>query len=262
MKQALRSYLASIHPRNIKKLKEVGFASYVYFFVFGIYALVAILPGQTVNDWVFTYAFLLIPMFFMSWSDMTSRYLMPKPMFLCPMKEEERKEYIRCVLKCKIGAPMILGIVIYMIYSIDYGFSIWKLAFLLFMYFSAGVAGYMAYEYRSIKGEKAPFQVKMEDGKLINSWAGSFVPFATIFGIAVIVLAEDYSPEIIQRIFPIYILLGGVLLVSLIFVDIEIIKNHAPYILKNVGDYERNFKIQVKKTVPQKFEFGKKQEVR
>ena len=97
----------------------------------------------------------------------------------------------------------------------------------------------------------------MEDGKLINSWASSFVLFATIFGIAVIVLADDYSPEIMKQIWPLYILLGGVLLVSLIFVDIEIIKDHAPYILKNVGDYERNFKIQEKKTAPQKFEFGK-----
>ena len=247
MKQALRSYLASIHPRNIKKLKELGATSYVYFFVFGIYALVAILPGQTVNDWIFTFIFLLIPMFFMSWSDMTSRYLMPKPMFLCPMKEEERKEYIRCVLKCKIGGPMILGIVIYLIYSIDYGFSIWKFAFMLFMYFSAGVASYMAYEYRSVNGEKAPFQLKMEDGKLINPWGDSFVQFATIFGIAVIVLADDYSPEIMKQIWPLYILLGGVLLIGLILMDVEIIKDHAPYILKNVGDYERNFKIQEKK---------------
>jgi len=257
MKQALRSYLASIHPRNIKKLKELGATSYVYFFVFGIYALVAILPGKTVNDWIFTFIFLLIPMFFMGWSDMTSRYLMPKPMFLCPMKEEERKEYIRCVLKCKIGGPMILGIVIYMIYSIDYGFQFWKLVFLLFMYFSGGVAGYMAYEYRSVKGEKAPFQLKLEDGKRINPWVSSAVIGATIFGIAVIVLADDYSPEIMKQIWPLYILLGGVLLVGLILMDVEIIKDHAPYILKNVGDYERNFKIQEKKTAPQKFEFGK-----
>jgi len=264
MKQALRSYLASIHPRNIKKLKEMDSAIqvYIYLYVYGIYLLAAILPGKTAADWIFSLISLLIPVFFMGWSDLSSRYLMPKPMFLCPMKEDMRKEYIRCVLKCKIGGPMLLGILINLIWCIDYGFQVWRLLLLLFFYFSAGIAYYMAYEYRPVNGKKVPFNIQDEDGKIIYPWVSTAVLVITILGIAVLVLLPKYSPEVVQRIFPIYILLGGVILISLLVMDIEIIKKQFPYIMKNVGDYERNFKIQIKKTAPQKFEFGKKQEVR
>lgn len=253
MKQAFRSYLASIHPRNLKRLKSYNPTSYVFLFIFGMYALVALLPGKTVNDWIYSYVFLLIPIFFMSWSDLSSRYLMPKPMFLCPMKEEERKEYLRCVLKCKIGGPMLLGILIHMIWCIDYGFQVWRLPLLLFFYFSAGIANYMAYEYHSVSGEKAPFNIQDENGKIIYPWVSTAVLMITILGIATIVLLTDYSPEVVQQIFPLYILFGGAILISLLVMDIEIIKEQFPYIIKNVGDYERNFKIQVKKTTLQKY---------
>ena len=73
MKQAVRSYLASIHPRNVKKLKDINAYGYVHLFILGLYGFTAMLPGKTVNDWIFTFIFLLIPMFFMGWSDMTSR---------------------------------------------------------------------------------------------------------------------------------------------------------------------------------------------
>jgi len=258
MKQALRSYLASIHPRNIKKLKEINTYGYVHLFICGLYAFGALLPGKTVNDWIFSFIFLMFPIFFMFWSDMSSRYLMPKAMFLCPMKEEERKEYIQCVLKCKITGPLILGFFIHLIWSIDLGFEIWRLATLLFLYYSAGITLYMGYEYCVKNGEKVPWVTYDAEGKKIYPWLRDILIFAVIAGIGM-VCAFDYASDRImaENVFPYFIIVASILLVLIVALDVAIIRGQLPYVTENIGDYEKNFKIQVNKITPQKFEFAK-----
>lgn len=259
MKQALRSYLASIHPRNVKKLREINAYGYVHLFICGLYAFVALLPGKTVNDWIFSFIFLMFPIFFMFWSDMSSRYLMPKAMFLCPMKEEERKEYIQCVLKCKITGPLIFGFFIHLIWSIDYGFQIWRLATLLFLYYSAGIALYMGYEYRVKSGEKVPWVTCDAEGKKIYPRLRDILIPVVIAGITM-VCAFDYAsdPIMTENVFPYFIIVASVLLFVIAALDIIIIRKQLPYVTENIGDYEKNFKIQVKKTAPQKYVIGKK----
>lgn len=255
MKQALRSYVASLHPRNIKKLQENNSAIWVYILLILVYTIPAMLPGKSVQDWICSFFFLSIPMFSMTWSDLSSRYLMPKAMFLCSMREKERKEYILCVLKCKIGGPMVLGIFINLIWSIDYGFQVWRLLTMLFLYFSAGIAHYIAYEYPVKKGEKAPWVIYDKNGKAIYPWLSSGLGVAIVIEIASI-SALDYNPNIMQMevvniIFPVFI---GVMFFVITLIDIIILKTQLQYITENIGDYEKNFKIQAKSQTPQKYD--------
>lgn len=253
MKQAWRSYIASLHPRNIKKLREKNAFWGVYLFVIGLNSVVALLPGHTTQDWLGLFFLRLIPLFFMTWSDLGSTYLMPKPMFLCPMKEEERKEYIRCVLIFKIGGPVVIGFVMELIWSIFFGFHVWNLLIMLFLYFSVAVAQYIGYEHPLEKREKVPLTVYDADGNNIYPWLGNVTIMAVMIMIAMLA-AFDANPDMHENtvILFTYMIIVGLLI--LVVLDIGIVKDQFPYIMGRIGDYERNFKIEVKKTAPQKYE--------
>ena len=176
MKQAWRSYLASIHPRNVKKLKERAPGWWVYALIIGLNLIPAILLEGSPQNWTASYILLLLPMFFMTWSDLNSKYLMSKPLFLCPMKKEEREEYIRCVLICKISGVLVAGVLVWIIWCMDYGVQIWRLGMMLFIYASAGIASYISYEYPITEiGQKTPWVTYDKDGKKIYPHLGSIL---------------------------------------------------------------------------------------
>ena len=95
MKQAWRSYLASLHPRNIKKLRESAAYAWFYIIMLFMYAIISLLQDNGYADLICLAAVrMLLPLGLMGWSNLGSKYLMPKVMFLCPMKEEERREKV------------------------------------------------------------------------------------------------------------------------------------------------------------------------
>lgn len=237
MKQAWRSYLTSLHPRNIKRIREKNPVWWVFLLVMGVNILPALLSDETPQAWTWSYLFLLFPVAFMTWSDFNSKYLMSKQMFLCPMKKEERGEYIYCVIKCKILGALIVGFIVHFIWSLKYGFYMWRLMTLLFLYVSAGIAIYMGYE------------------KLRT------LLFCTVFAEVAIFGLLDFKPEVVlkETVFPFFVAGASILLLAIVILDIAIIKGQFPYITENIGDYEKNFKItQVKKTVQVKYDLFEK----
>jgi len=141
MKQAWRSYLASLHPRYLRKAYDKGgLFMLIYWFV--IYPL--IMNATTDNlDYYVVMAYMLMrmsPFLIMNWSSIGSKYLMPKVMYLSPMKGQEREEYIKNVLLIKIGVSVILGLCIEVIWGLFTGFHIAKVIVIVFVDLSIGVA--------------------------------------------------------------------------------------------------------------------------
>ena len=260
MKQAFRSYLASIHPRNIKKLKENNILLWIYLFIGIVNILTALLLEDSPQKWTMSYVFLLFPLFFMGWSDLNSKYLMSKLMFLCPMKKEEREEYIRCVLICKIGGGVVFGFLIYLIWSIDYGFQIWRMVELLFLDASAGIYFYMRFECETKAGQEISWIVYDKSGKRIYPWISNVLGFAIFLAIGAYGL-QDVKPEFFlsEKVYPIYVVGVSVMLLVIAILDIIIVKRQFSYAIEKIGDYEKNFKImQAKKIAHQKYDMFEK----
>ena len=81
LKQAWRSYLASLHPRNLRKAYDKGaFFQLLYWFV--IYPLImnAVSDNMEFYDIVALMFMRMIPFLIMEWSNLGSKYLMTKKM--------------------------------------------------------------------------------------------------------------------------------------------------------------------------------------
>ena len=145
LKQAWRSYLASLHPRYLKKAYNSG-ATFMLIYWFVIYPSImnAVTDSLEFYEVELLMLMRMIPYLIMGWSNINSKYLMSKAMYLCPMKEQERKEYINYVLLIKVGVSVLLGMCIEVIWGIFTGFHIEKVIIMLLVNLSIGVANYIA----------------------------------------------------------------------------------------------------------------------
>ena len=69
---------------------------------------------------------------------------MPKAMYVSPMKEQERMEYINYVLLIKIGMTVFVGLCIEIVWGIFTGFHIGKVLIVMLTSLSFGVASYIS----------------------------------------------------------------------------------------------------------------------
>lgn len=235
LKQAWRSYLASLHPRNIKKVKGSNADMLLYW--------TAIFPMVMLNLYkhegmIFYMISKIFPFFIMCWSNITSRYLMTKQMFLCPMKVEERKKYVNYVLYLKIGVPVFIGLCIELAWSFIIGFNWLRTVTMVFIYISVGIALYIC-----IDGtDWADIQVHMgtigKNGKFKWAWM-NVVSF--IYGLLIMFGMEgtDFTKDMDMgsRIFV------GVGLVVLAVLDICMICKQYKDVISQVTNYEESFHI-------------------
>ena len=168
LKQAWRSYLASLHPRNLKKLNHLSAGGW------SIYWLLTwpILMNSSGDETGITASYMwtrVIPFLIMSWSNISSRYLLTKQMFLCPMKREDREKYVRYVLYFKIGFPVLVGICLELAWSFVIGFHLYRMLLFAFIYLSMGIVIYICIDGTGWADKKITWARKGKDGKL--HWA-------------------------------------------------------------------------------------------
>lgn len=223
MKQAWRSYLASFHPRYLRKAYDNGLIfPLIYWFV--IYPLIMNAVNETVEFYdVMGYIFVrFIPFMIAGWSDIGSKYLMPKAMFLAPMKEQERKEYINNVLLIKIGIMVFMGICIEIIWGIFTGFHIEKVMIIALANLSLGIGNYIATEKKGI-----------------NVLVGVIVTFT----MALIAFLEIGTEGTLTAFCNWFIL---IVVIVLPIVDVVIIRKKYQETIILAGDYELAYKIEGK----------------
>lgn len=144
-KQAWRSYIASLHPRYLRKAYDNGaIFGLIYWFVIYPIIMNAVTGNVEFYDVMALMFMRMIPSLIMAWSNINSKFLMPKAMYLAPMKEQDREEFIRNVLLVKIGVSVLLGVCIEVVWGIFTGFRMGKVIIMLLVNLSIGVANYIA----------------------------------------------------------------------------------------------------------------------
>lgn len=231
LKQAWRSYLASLHPRYLRKAYDNG-AIFPLIYWFVIYPLIMNAVSDNIEFYnVMALMFMrMIPFMIMEWSNINSKYLMPKAMYLSPMKAQERDEYIKNVLFIKIGASVLLGICIEVVWGIFTGFHIGKVLIMVLANLSIGVVHLI-----SVKR------------KGINLWA----MVIAILIMAFIAFLEIGAEESLAAFCNYFVVIAAIILPIL---DIRIIQKKYQATIVHAGDYEVAFKVEGK-VEPQQVKF-------
>lgn len=231
LKQAWRSYLASLHPRYLRKAYDNG-AIFPLIYWFVIYPLIMNAVSENIEFYnVMALMFMrMIPFMIMEWSNINSKYLMPKAMYLSPMKAQERDEYIKNVLFIKIGVSVLLGICIEVIWGIFTGFHIGKVLIMVLANLSIGVAHLI-----SVKKKGINF-----GAMVIALLIMAFITFLEIGAEESLATFCNYFMVIAAIILPI--------------LDIRIIQKKYQVTIVHAGDYEVAFKVEGK-VEPQQVKF-------
>jgi len=251
IKQAWRSYIASLHPRNVKKLRESEVYLWTYIILLPLYALIALLEENSYADMAcLLFLRVAFPLGLMVWSNLGSKYLMPKVMFLCPMKEEERREYVNCVLVIKIGAMVVSSFLVELVWSIFFGFRLGEVLLVPFLYFLFGIAEYAGFEVKRDERGQLPTTVKDKNGNRISVWMNSMVAIGVLIVIACITIfdmeVQKYGIEFAMEWIEVMYIFTSVALAFVLFFDYKILKNQYKYVIQRSSDYELHFHIKGK----------------
>ena len=230
-KLAWRSFWASLHPRHLRKAYDNGaWIQILYWFV--IYPIIMNAVSDNLEFYNLTLLMFMrmIPFLVMGWSNLNSKYLMPKAMYLSPMKEQERMEYINYVLLIKIGVAILLGMCIEIIWGIFTGFHLEKVLIAGLLNLSIGVATYLSSKKQGM-----------------NTFV-LVVAVLTMAFIAFLEMGTDGGLTIFSNYFI------AIALVVLVVCDILIVRKKYYTTIVLTGNYELAFKIEGK-VEPQQVKF-------
>lgn len=247
-KQAFRSYLASLHPGNIKKVNMENRPSWFLMFYWICYFPASIVSTSSENrihyGLCIAYFFVkLLPLFFMMWSSMTYKLVMPKAIYLSPMKYKERETYIQSLLIIKIMVPSILAIILYCIFGCFYRMNILQMLLVGFLYITIGIGSTVSSDLVNKYDRHIVPAVRDKTGEPKDAWLNIVV---MVIGILFLIGLEikDLENGISFSNGSIFenILLFGIVILLLIM-DIRIIKTRYAAVVQDRCDYEIAFRI-------------------
>lgn len=238
-KQAWKSYLTSLHPRNYKKIKEHWMSGmWIYWLIINPIMQDFNDSGDAVGQisfWIMT----LTPYFLMWWSNLGGRLPMPKQMYLLPMKQPERGKYIRSLLSIKIGFPVLVGLFLQIFRGLIYGIEPLRILLCTAALISFGIGMYVCSSLRSKFDRYIRYAVRGEDGTGKDAFLnGMCMIFSIIYHLlvaAVKVTERDSLWEVILWIM--------IPLMIMIIMDIAIIKSRYLWTIVDACNYEENFNI-------------------
>lgn len=173
-KQAFRSYMASLHPRNYKKLKNPAISLlWIYWFVINP-IMNDFYPIREVVEQIWLYIANLTPYVIMWWSNLGQKLYMPKQMYLLPIKAVEKTEYIRCLLVIKIGFPVVVGLILQLLRGCIYGIEPFRIFACTIAVLSFAIGMYVCSTLQSKFDRYIPYAVRGEDGTgkdAVLNWA-------------------------------------------------------------------------------------------
>jgi len=239
-KQALYTYWTSLHPRNLKYIVDKRWATFILVFVM-LPSLSEIKESGAAAFYPFT---VFLPVALMKMSNLVRKLDIPKALFLSPMQEKERKRYIKCLIGIKIGASMLFGLIIHLLWCIAYPISVVDILISMFAYFSYGIAEYFCVEGTLDDGIKIEHGIRREDGKITASSCN----LLTIAGVAILcmgLLPLGIAEESVQTGIILLPPEQIILLVMMLFNDFIIIVRQYHDMLNTVCKFEPE--IQMKK---------------
>jgi len=239
-KQAWKSYLASLHPRNYKKINGDNFwgIAAVYWLIINPIQQDYSGNGDAVEHisfWIMT----VTPYILMWWSNLGGRLPMPKQMYLLPMKQPERGKYIHTLLSIKIGFPAIVGLVLQLLRGLMYGIHPVKILLCTLGTISFGVGMYVCSSLRSKFDRYIRYAVRGKDGTGKDAFLnGICMIYSIIYHL--LVAAGELTPGD-----PLWVNLLWLIvpLAVMIIMDIAIIKTRYLWTIVDACNYEESFKV-------------------
>ena len=243
MKQAWRSYLASLHPRNHKYIKNGGFLGFwIYWIVISPIINVYENNGERVEQ-IWFYAVNFTPYLVMWWSNLKHKLSMSKQMYLLPMKLSQKEEYIRCLLFIKIGFPTLVGVILHMIRGFIYEIDSFQILACTVAIVSFGIGMYVCSSLRSKFDRYIRYAVRGEDGTGKDAWLNWMcMIYSALYHFIVsnwhaAVEAEGENSLLLTTMWYVIPLL------IMIIMDIAIIRTRYAKTVEDTCDYEENFNV-------------------
>ena len=240
LKQAWRSYLASLHPRNYKKMKDYNWFFWIYWFVVNPIINDFDHSGEAARQ-IWFYIANLTPYVIMWWSNLDQKLAMPKLMYLLPMKKPQQAEYIRDLLFIKICFPTTIGLVLQIIKGVIYEFEPYRILVCTIALLSFGIGKYVCSSLRSKFDRYIRYAVRGEDGNgkdAVLNWA------CMIYSIILHFIASGIEVEIAPGEFLIGLaFFYAVPILIMVVMDIAIIKTRFLWTVVDTCNYEENFNI-------------------
>lgn len=237
LKQAFRSYLASLHPRNIKKVKGSSNAYWIIYWIFIWPMMMRTWNDETGNSTLYLIT-KMIPFLIMSWSNISSKFLMTKEMYLCPMKSEERERYINYILYFKIGFPVFVGLLIEIVWSFFIGFHVFRTLAMVFIYFSVGIAIYICLDTVDQTNRRVTWGRTGRDGKVKWAWM-NLISF--VYGLMIMFSFENTDLTVQMDILSGVFIGVGLILMSIF--NVLIIRMQYRETMEQAQNYEYEFKV-------------------
>lgn len=237
LKQAWRSYLASLHPRNIKKVKGSSNAYWIIYWIFIWPMMMTTWNDETGNSTIYLIT-KMIPFLIMSWSNISSKFLMTKEMYLCPMKSEERERYINYILYFKIGFPVFVGLLIEIVWSFFIGFHVFRTLAMVFIYFSVGIAIYICLDTVDQTNRRVTWGRTGRDGKVKWAWM-NLISF--VYGLMIMFSFENTDLTVQMDILSGVFIGVGLILMSIF--NVLIIRMQYRETMEQAQNYEYEFKV-------------------
>ena len=255
-KQAFQSYLASLHPRNLRKAYDEGKLFWILYWLIIYPNLMRFATGESeIYEVVYLLMIRLIPWGLMAWSSIGSKFLMTKMMFLTPIKEEERNEYIRCALFIKIGVSVLCSVFIEIICGIFYGMSLLRIIVLAIMNLSLGIATYISLDVMGKMDEKIYDIIKDRLSNTKVRWVNTLAIFLASVALAFVSVIDIGAEANLELFGKIYV---GITIIFLIVLDIIIVRSQFKATIALAGNYELAFRILGKVEKPVKFDMFEK----
>lgn len=237
LKQAFRSYLASLHPRNIKKVKGSSNAYWIIYWIFIWPMMMRTWNDETGNSTLYLIT-KMIPFLIMSWSNISSKFLMTKEMYLCPMKSEERERYVNYILYFKIGFPVFVGLLIEIVWSFFIGFHVFRTLAMVFIYFSVGIAIYICLDTVDQTNRRVTWGRTGRDGKVKWAWM-NLISF--VYGLMIMFSFENTDLTVQMDILSGVFIGVGLILMSIF--NVLIIRMQYRETMEQAQNYEYEFKV-------------------
>lgn len=235
LKQAFRSYIASLHPRNFRKIKDVP-SIFLWFYWFIINPILC--DFEETGEWKFKVSFwltTLTPFFMMWWSNLGHKLSMSKLMYVLPLKADERKKYLNRLLVIKIGFPVVVGIVLDIIFDMIYGMDWWVILVCAICTCSFGVGMYVCSESRSESNRYIRYAARGKDGTGKDAWLNWICMIYSVIVMLFFSMGE-------QGGFVGWMCFIGIVGVCIIM-DIVIIKTRYKDAIEDVCNYEMMFDL-------------------
>lgn len=240
-KQAWKSYTASLHPRNYKKIKDAARTFvWMYWLVWNPILNDFDRTGESVEQ-IWFYIANVTPYVLMCWSDLSGRLPITKQMYLLPMSWADKKIYVQNLLLIKIAFPVMMGVILQIIRGCIYKIEPFRIFACMMAVVSWAIGKYVCSTLRSKFDREIKYAVKGDDGTgkdAVLNWA--CMVYAAVFHFIAAGVEIGFA-----EIEPLWCRALSLLapMSVMIIMDIAIIKTRYENTLIDAWNYEEAFHV-------------------